>query len=68
MEVAGVKRQCSVAKAKSGGGSSKGTKIVFTKQAKGKTSIGSAGSSIKFGSMNKDKRRNFKAYRGQGRP
>lgn len=32
-----------------------------------KTSIGGTQSSIKFSSMNKNKKRNFKAYRGQGR-
>ena len=46
-----------MAKAKSGGGN---TKISFTNQKKGP-------SSIKFSTMNKRKRANYKAYRGQGR-
>jgi hypothetical protein len=53
-----------MAKAKSGGGN---TKISFTNQKKGKTSIGGSDSSIKFSTMNKRKRANYKAYRGQGR-
>jgi hypothetical protein len=56
-----------MAKAKSGGGSNKGSKVSFTDQKKGKTSIGGSPSSIKFSTMNKHKRRNYKAYRGQGR-
>jgi hypothetical protein len=48
-------------------GSSKSGKVSFTKQIKGKTSIGKNPSSIKFSTMNKNKRRSFKAYRGQGR-
>jgi hypothetical protein len=57
-----------MAKAKSGGSSSKGQKVSFTDQAKGKTTIGLSHSSIKFSTMNKQKRRSYKAYRGQGRP
>ena len=57
-----------MAKAKSGGGSNKGQKVSFSDQAKGKTTIGLSHSSIKFSTMNKNKRRNYKAYRGQGRP
>mgnify|MGYP000005476739 CR=1 FL=1 len=53
-----------MAKAKSGGGN---TKISFTNQKKGKTTIGGSASSIKFSTMNKRKRANYKAYRGQGR-
>lgn len=34
---------------------------------KKKTSIGGSERFIKFSSMNKNKKRNFKAYRGQGR-
>jgi ABC-type uncharacterized transport system ATPase component len=48
-------------------GSNKAGKISFTKQVKGKTTIGKSNSSIKFSTMNKHKRRNHKAYRGQGR-
>jgi hypothetical protein len=54
-----------MAKAKSGGGNQK---VTFSDQAKGKTTIGLSHSSIKFSTMNKNKRRNYKAYRGQGRP
>jgi hypothetical protein len=43
-------------------------KTSFSNQSKGKTSIGSNDSSIKFSTMNKHKRRSYKAYRGQGRP
>ncbi len=57
-----------MAKAKSGGSSNKGQKVSFSDQAKGKTTIGLSHSSIKFSTMNKNKRRNYKAYRGQGRP
>ena len=53
-----------MAKAKSGVGN---TKISFTNQKKGKTTIGGSSSSIKFSTMNKRKRANYKAYRGQGR-
>ena len=53
-----------MAKAKSSSGN---TKIKFSDQAKGKTTIGLNRSSIKFSTMNKHKRRNYKAYRGQGR-
>lgn len=56
-----------MAKAKSTGGSNKGGKISFSDQAKGKTTIGLNSSSIKFSTMNKHKRRNYKPYRGQGR-
>lgn len=52
-----------MAKASSGSN----TKIKFSNQAKGKTSIGLNSSSIKFSTMNKHKRRNYKPYRGQGR-
>jgi len=41
-------------------------KISFSDNHKGGTTIGLG--KIKFGTMNKNKRRNFKAYRGQGRP
>lgn len=57
-----------MAKAKGAGGSNKGTKVSFSNQKKGKTTIGGSSSSIKFSTMNKDKRRNYKASRGQGRP
>lgn len=57
-----------MAKAKSGGSSNKGQKVSFSDQAKGKTTIGLSHSSIKFSTMNKHKRRSYKAYRGQGRP
>jgi len=56
-----------MAKAKSSGGSNKGSKVSFSAQAKGKTTIGSTHSSIKFSTMNKRKRANYKAYRGQGK-
>lgn len=49
-------------------GSSRGTKITFTKQSKGKTTIGGSATSIKFSTMNKNKRRSYKPSRGQGRP
>ena len=55
-----------MAKAKSGG-SKDGSKVSFSSQAKGKTTIGSTHSSIKFSTMNKHKRKNYKAYRGQGK-
>ena len=32
-----------------------------------KTSIGSRSTNVKFSSMNKSKKRNFKAYKGQGK-
>jgi hypothetical protein len=51
--------------AKSGNGTQK---VTFNDQAKGKTTIGASHSSIKFSTMNKHKRKNYKAYRGQGRP
>lgn len=57
-----------MAKAKGGGSSNKGQKVSFTKQAKGKTTIGGKPQSIKFSTMNKDKRRSYKSSRGQGRP
>ena len=58
-----------MAKAKSGGGgSNKGTKVSFSNQKKGKTTIGNSPCSIKFSTMNKHKRRNYKPNRGQGRP
>lgn len=50
--------------AKASGGNSK---VSFTNQKKGKTTIGGSASSIKFSTMNKRKRANYKAYRGQGR-
>ena len=56
-----------MAKAKSGGGSNKGTKVSFSDQSKGKTTIGLSRNSIKFSTMNKHKRRSYKPYRGQGR-
>lgn len=51
----------------SGGGSNKGSKVSFSSQKKGKTTIGLTHSSIKFSTMNKRKRANYKAYRGQGK-
>lgn len=57
-----------MAKAKGAGASNRGQKVSFTKQAKGKTTIGGKPQSIKFSSMNKNKRRNYKSSRGQGRP
>lgn len=42
-------------------------KVSFSNQTKGKTTIGLNDSSIKFSTMNKHKRKNYKAYRGQGR-
>jgi hypothetical protein len=54
-----------MAKAKSGNGNQK---VTFNDQAKGKTTIGASHSSIKFSTMNKNKRRTYKAYRGQGKP
>lgn len=57
-----------MAKAKSSsGGSNKGQKVSFTQQTKGKTTIGLSRNSIKFGTMNKHKRRSYKPYRGQGK-
>jgi hypothetical protein len=53
-----------MAKVKSGNGNQK---VTFSDQAKGKTTIGLNSSSIKFSTMNKHKRRNYKPYRGQGR-
>ena len=46
--------------------SNKGGKISFSDNNKSGTTIGCG--KIKFGTMNKSKRRSFKAYRGQGRP
>jgi hypothetical protein len=57
-----------MAKVKSGGSSNNGTKVSFTSQQKGKTSIGKTPGSIKFSTMNRKKRASYKAYRGQGRP
>ena len=51
--------------AKASGSSTKSGKISFSSN-KGGTTIGNG--SIKFGTMNKSKRRSFKAYRGQGKP
>jgi hypothetical protein len=48
-------------------GSNKTGKVSFTKQLRGKTTIGKNKSSIKFSTMNKNKRRSYKAYRGQGK-
>lgn len=56
-----------MAKAKSGGGSSKGSKITFAANHRGRTTIGKNPASIKFSTMNKRKRASYKAYRGQGR-
>ena len=56
-----------MAKAKSSSsGSNKGQKVSFSDNHKGGTTIGLG--QIKFSTMNKHKRRNFKKYRGQGRP
>lgn len=55
-----------MAKAKSGGGSSKGAKVTFATH-RGRTTIGKNPASIKFSTMNKRKRASYKAYRGQGR-
>lgn len=46
--------------------SNKNGKVSFSNNLKGGTSIGNG--KIKFGSMNKNKRRSFKKDRGQGRP
>lgn len=46
--------------------SSTNNKISFSNNHKGGTTIGQG--KIKFGTMNKNKRRSFKKYRGQGRP
>jgi len=54
-----------MAKVKSGNSTQK---ITFSDQPKGKTTIGASHSSIKFSTMNKNKRRTYKAYRGQGKP
>jgi len=54
-----------MAKAKSGG--KDGSKVSFSNQKKGKTTIGLAHSSIKFSTMNKSKRASYKKYRGQGK-
>jgi len=48
------------------GSSNKNGKISFSNRLKGGTTIGQG--HIKFGTMNKNKRRSFKKYRGQGRP
>lgn len=42
-------------------------KVSFSNKAKGKTAISSNRSTVKFSTMNKHRRRSFKAYRGQGR-
>jgi hypothetical protein len=56
-----------MAKAKSSSGSSNnGGKISFTENHKGGTTIGLG--KIKFSTMNKRKRANYKAYKGQGKP
>lgn len=54
--------------AKASIGSNKGTKISFSNQVKGKTTIGATNGSIKFSTMNKHKRASYKKNRGQGRP
>ena len=41
------------------------TKVTFSDRHKGGTTIGLG--KIKFSTMNKNKRRNYKAYRGQGK-
>ena len=46
--------------------SNKNGKISFSENPKGGTTIGLG--KIKFSTMNKRKRANFKKYRGQGRP
>lgn len=62
-----LRKEIYMAKAKTTGGSStKGGKISFSDNNKGGTTIGLG--KIKFGTMNKNKRRSFKKYRGQGRP
>jgi len=57
-----------MAKGKGSIGSSRGVKISFTDQQKGKTTIGGNPGSIKFSSMNKNKRASYKPSRGQGKP
>ncbi len=42
-------------------------KISFSNKAKGKTAIATTKTSVKLSTMNKHRRRSFKAYRGQGR-
>ncbi len=54
-----------MAKVKSTSSSNKGGKISFSDNHKGGTTIGLG--KIKFSTMNKHKRRNFKKYTGQGR-
>jgi hypothetical protein len=54
-----------MAKVKSTSSSNKGGKISFSDNHKGGTTIGLG--KIKFSTMNKHKRRNYKKYRGQGR-
>lgn len=44
------------------------SKISFSSQVKGRTSIGGTPNAIKFSTMNKSKRRNYKPSRGQGKP
>lgn len=46
--------------------SNKAGKVSFSNRHKGGTTIGLG--QIKFSTMNKRKRANFKKYRGQGRP
>jgi len=46
---------------------SDGSKVTFSSQRKGRTTIGKNPSSIKFSTMNKKKRASYKPYRGQGR-
>lgn len=53
-----------MAKPKTSGSGS--NKVSFSNRLKGGTTVGNG--SIKFGTMNKNKRRSFKAYRGQGKP
>jgi hypothetical protein len=42
-------------------------KVSFSNRAKGKTAIASTAKAAKFSTMNKNRRRSFKAYRGQGK-
>ncbi len=57
-----------MAKGKGSASSGRGMKVSFSDQPKGKTTIGGNPSSIKFSSMNKNKRSNYKPSRGQGKP
>jgi len=42
-------------------------KVSFSNRTKGKTAIATTKSSAKLSTMNKNRRRSFKVYRGQGR-